>query len=192
MSVRVSGAPVGGVWRGRDPDRPARCPAHPAGPGRQRRGARVGRADRMRPTCPRSSSIRPWPAQYPRARLVGRWVPLAIDGPSPTDLADASISAQPDPGTEITVGARPAGPDDTGRLPAAARHRQPTPWLARGGRGRARAGPGRRRPGRAGGQSRGALINRPRREIAPVASAATPIAMSLRSAGGRARTADRN
>jgi hypothetical protein len=42
--------------------------------------------------------------QYPRARLVGRWVPLAIDGPSPTDLADASISAQPDPGTEITVG----------------------------------------------------------------------------------------
>ncbi|HSS36688.1 MAG TPA: hypothetical protein VLR93_10465, partial [Patescibacteria group bacterium] len=42
--------------------------------------------------------------QYPRARLVGRWVPLAIDGSSPTDLADASISAQPDPGTEITVG----------------------------------------------------------------------------------------
>jgi hypothetical protein len=29
---------------------------------------------------------------------------LAIDGPSPSDIADASISAQPDPGTEITVG----------------------------------------------------------------------------------------
>ena len=40
--------------------------------------------------------------------------------------------------------------------------------------------------------SRDCLISRPRREIAPVASAATPIAMSLRSGAGNARTAPRN
>ena len=104
MSVRNQWRPVGGVRRGRDPDRPARCPAHLAGSGRQRRGACVGAPTgcgrRVRgahrsvrgPAVPASTA--PW----------GAGDPLAIDGPSPTDLADASISAQPDPGTEITVG----------------------------------------------------------------------------------------
>ena len=40
---------------------------------------------------------------HPRARLVGRWVPLAIDGVDAPALPEASISAQPEPGTEMTV-----------------------------------------------------------------------------------------
>ncbi len=130
---------------------------------------------------------------HPRARLVGRWVPLAIDGVDAPALPEASISAQPEPGTEMTVVLDAHRADRVRPVPARPRCDEPAPRVARGERCGHRAGPGHRPAGvRNGGQSRGALIRRPRREIAPVASAATPIAMSLRSAGGRARTADRN
>lgn len=41
--------------------------------------------------------------QHPRARLVARWVPLAIDGADTPTASEASVAAQPDPGSEITV-----------------------------------------------------------------------------------------
>ena len=136
-----------------------------------------------------------WSGDHPSARLVAHWLPLADRRAVPTDLADGSIGGPARARTEVTVQLDLSAPTAPGAYllswtsPAHSMGRSPRPGSHRAGPGHRRCG----RPGRrAGGYSRGALINRPRREIAPVASAATPIAMSLRSAGGSGRTADRN
>ena len=156
---------------------PRRCPSSPARastcrPGRQRRRARLGRAvrpDRAARGADRSVG-RPRPPEGPARRplaAAGRRRP-SLGAPSPSRR-----SLQPAPGSEVTVAlglTAPSGPrartSSSSTSPARSTARSPRAGVA------PRSGPGhgrRRRAGRtrAGGYSRGALISRPRREIAP-------------------------
>ena len=126
---------------------------------------------------------------HPSARIVARWVPLASVDPSRRSTAGSPRPAQPDPGSEVTVVLNLTAPATPGAYLLVLDVDSPL----HGSLAAAGVAPGAVRVTVApGGHSRGALINRPRREMAPVASAATPIAISFRSAGGSARTADRN
>ncbi len=198
LTVRVS-RPVSAAY-GVDPTPSPGGGRHgrPARPGGQRRFADLGEP-RRRPRASRSTRPSSAPTRRPARRPLD---PARSSAPGLDGLPDVGSPIDAAPGAEVTVDLGLIAPTVPGDYLLAARRRQPTPRLAGRRRRSVRAGPrlGRRggrvpappaRP-RAGHYSRGALIRRPRREIAPVASAATPIAISLRSGGGRERTADRN
>ncbi len=100
---------------------------------------------------------------YPTARLVARWLPLGIGAAVAPETADRLGLGQGGPRDPDERGARPRRSDGAGRLPPAARHRQPAPRIPRGGRRPAGPGPGDRRSGTDAAAQTGPGAERPPR-----------------------------